>query len=113
MMKDPTIFVRHMLESIFRIEDYIAGIDRRIFLEQKGIQDSVIRRLEVLGEAAKNLPEDVRAAHPEVPWKKIVGMRDILIHGYFGVDLNLVWKVATEELAALRTHLEQMLKDLL
>jgi uncharacterized protein with HEPN domain len=89
MRKDPLIFIEHILESIEDIEEYTQGSTREDFMNSKKTQDAVIRRIEIIGEAAKNLPEEVKKSHSEIPWKRMSGMRDILIHGYFGVDLGL------------------------
>ena len=88
MKKDPLIFLEHILESIKDIEEYVRGTTREEFMNSKKTQDAVIRRIEIIGEAAKNVPEDIKKHHPDIPWKRMSGMRDILIHGYFGVDLG-------------------------
>jgi uncharacterized protein with HEPN domain len=71
----------------------------------------VVRNLEIIGEAVKQVPELIREAHPDVPWKKIAGLRDILIHAYFGIDLELIWDVTTSKLPALETSTIQILQD--
>lgn len=87
MKKDPKIFLEHILQSIEAIEDYVKDLTKDDFLNSPIVQDAVIRRIEIIGEASKNLPEDFKNEHPEVLWKDIAGMRDILIHKYFGIDL--------------------------
>ena len=83
------MLVEHVLESIERIEEYTAGVTKEEFLKSTLLQDAVIRRLEVIGEAVKNMPEEIKARYPDVPWRQIASMRDVLIHKYFGVDLEL------------------------
>jgi len=75
------------------------------FLGSVLLQDAVIRRIEIIGEAAKNLPRDFKEKRPDVPWKKMAGMRDIIAHEYFGVDIKLTWRVATEDLPRLKADL--------
>lgn len=112
MKKDPLVFIEHILESIETIEEYTKGITKEEFINSKKTQDAIIRRIEIIGEAAKNVPEDVKKNFPNIPWKRISGMRDILIHGYFGVDLGLTWKVASEEIRDLRKKVMKVKKDL-
>lgn len=77
------------------------------------MQDSIIRRIEIIGEAVKNLTEDVRNEHPEVPWKKIAGMRDMLIHEYFGIDLELTWEVVQSDIPNLKKEILRIKSELL
>ena len=91
MIKDEKIFLRHIMESIENIEDFTKDISITEFQDSALIQNGVIRCLEIIGEAVKNIPDDMKKRYPEVPWKKIAGLRDVLIHAYFEVDLDLTW----------------------
>ena len=108
MTKDPSILLEHILESIILIEGYVAGISEDFFLADTGTQDKVIRRLSVIGEAASQLPETIRIAHSNVRWKEIIGMRNFLIHEYFGVTLSEVWLTVKRDLPELRKQVEHI-----
>ena len=105
MKKDVYVFIEHILESISLIETYVGGISKEGFLASTQTQDAVMRRLEIMGEAVRNLPPEFRDKHPEVPWRQIAGMRDVLIHQYFGVDLELTWTVVKRDLPELKQKL--------
>ena len=90
MKKDPIIFLEHIRESIEAIGSYMEGDDEQFFNDKK-VQDAVIRRLEIIGEAVKNLPQEFIKKHKSIPWSEIARMRDKLIHKYFGVDLDLTF----------------------
>ncbi len=110
MKKDVKIFLRHILESINRIEDFMKGVSREKFLKSNITQDAVIRRFEIIGEATKNIPRNFREKYPEIPWKRMAGLRDVLIHKYFGVDLNLTFKIAKKDLPELKEKILKILK---
>ena len=89
-MKDARIYLGHIREAIPDIEQY-ASVGHNVFMTDRMRQDAILRKLEVIGEAVKNLSEGVKQRRPEIPWRQIAGMRDRLTHDYFGVDLALVW----------------------
>lgn len=114
MKKDPKIFLFHILESIAEIENYIRGISKKDFFKDRKTQDAVIRRLEIIGEAVKNLPLDLKNAYHQIRWQEIAGMRDLLIHEYFGIDLNIVWLTAQKDIPFLKKQifkLSEFLKE--
>ena len=103
---DPRLYLTHILESIQLIESYVRGIDLPAFAQDQEKQDAVVRRIDIMGEAVKNLPAGLRRANPQVPWTRIAGMRDKVIHDYMGVDAELVWTVATSLLAELKNDVQ-------
>jgi uncharacterized protein with HEPN domain len=109
--KRDKIFIQHILESINLIEQYIEDKDQEDFLNIRQLQDSIIRRIEIIGEAVKNLTDDFKVKYNEISWREIAGMRDILIHQYFGIDLNLTWKTIKEDLPQLKENLNKILKN--
>jgi len=112
MKKNINIFLEHILESILLIEEYIKDKNESEFIKSKQLQDSVIKRIEIIGEAIKNIPNDFKENYNKIPWKQIIGMRDILIHQYFGVDLNLTWEVIEKDLPELKKQIKIIKKDL-
>lgn len=111
MKKDPNIFLTHILESIDAIEEYLRGVTEEKFHTSREKQDLVVRRLEIIGEAAKNIPEDFRKQYNTIPWKKMMGMRDVMIHQYFGINYNIVWDTTKNLLPKLRKQIEQFLEQ--
>ena len=109
MKKDPQTFIKHILESIEWIEKDIANLTEEQFKQNVPIQDAVMRRLEIIGEAIRNLPGDFKDQHPEISWDKPMAMRNLLIHNYFGVDLNIVWDTATQTLPEFKKQIIQLL----
>jgi uncharacterized protein with HEPN domain len=108
-VNDDLVYLAHVRDAIQRIEAFTSeGRDK--FLAEPMIQDAVIRNLEVIGEAVKGLSEKLRSANSDVPWKQIAGMRDVLIHHYFGVKLETVWQVVVEHLPPLRDRVQQLLR---
>lgn len=107
-MKDPQVYLRHILDSIDKILKFTES-GRESFLNDERTQDAVIRNLEIIGEAVRKIPAEFRDAHTEIPWKIIAGMRDKLIHDYFGVNLNIVWEAVERDLPDLRRRIESLL----
>lgn len=111
MKKDPKVFLNHILESIRYIEEYANGMNSAKFQKDRVTQDAIVRRLEIIGEAVKNLPASFKTKWPEVPWKQMAGMRDILIHEYFDIDLTLTWRVVTQELPLVKQKISIILNS--
>ena len=106
-MKEDRVYLAHIRDAIERIESFTSAGHER-FLTDAMVQDAVIRNLEVIGEAVKGLSEDLRLANPDIPWKQIAGMRDVLIHHYFGVKLETVWQVVVEHLPRLGERVREL-----
>jgi uncharacterized protein with HEPN domain len=99
--RDSEVWLDDILAAAEKIARYLDGLDRAAFSRDEKTADAVIRNLEIIGEATKQVPPDVRARAPEIDWQKVAGLRDVLIHAYFGVDLDIVWEVATAKVPPL------------
>jgi uncharacterized protein with HEPN domain len=102
------LYVKDILESIEKIENYIGGLEYEEFSKNTMVIDAVIRNLEIIGEASKYVPDDVRDNYPEIPWKRMIGLRNIVIHEYFGVDIEIVWRIITINLQEVKPFIEKM-----
>jgi uncharacterized protein with HEPN domain len=102
-------YLNDIREAIHRILTYTAGLTYPQFMEDIKTQDAVVRNLEIIGEATKNLSVNIRKSHSKVPWKELMGMRDKMIHHYFGINYEIVWTIAKEELAGLLPQIERIL----
>ncbi len=109
MKNDPSIYLEHIVEAIEAIESYSRGLTKSDFLQSPITQDAILRRLEIIGEAARNIPVSIRQKEKNIPWEDIVAMRNILTHEYFGVDLEVVWKTVKYDLPSLRSVVEKLL----
>ena len=106
MQEDDLLYVRHILDAARQLDDYVAGHTRADLDKQPMLRDSMIRQLEIIGEAAGRLSETLRGRYSDIPWADIVGMRHRLIHGYFNVNLDLVWEAAVRDVPELRRTLD-------
>lgn len=110
--RDVRLFVQDMLEAIDKIERYTSGLSFEQFEANNLVADAVVRNLEVIGEAVRHIPPNLLGRYPGVNWTRVVGFRNIVIHAYFDVDLQIVWTIATEGLPSLRVVLQQLVHDL-
>jgi uncharacterized protein with HEPN domain len=109
MSRDVSVYLEDMLEAIARVREYTVGFDQVRLAEDRRTFDAVVRNLEILGEAAKHVPDDVRALAPNVEWRRIAGLRDVLIHGYFHLAQKIIWDVVQHHLDPLEGSLRQLL----
>jgi len=112
MKRDLNLFLEDVLKNIELIERSVNSLTEFSFQKDEDKIDANIRRLEIIGEAVKNVPENFRKKYPEVPWKDIAGFRDILIHGYFGVELKRVWNIIKNDLPKLKKQVERILLEI-
>lgn len=108
MRKDDSIYIDHIFECIDKINIFCEGVDWLVFESNVMLQDAVIRNIEIIGEASKKLSNDFRIKNKNIPWSDIAGMRDKLIHDYFGVDVEVVWQTVTQDIPLL----EKLLKEI-
>lgn len=111
--REPKIFLEDILISIEKIERYtkdIKSVDD--FANNEMVVDAVLRNLEIIGEAAKNLPKVIYERYTDIPWKNIIGLRNIVIHGYFIVDLEIIWKIIKEQLPTLKNKIKAIIDNI-
>ena len=108
MKKEPLIFIKHILQNIEDIETFSKGLSKDNLEKDILRQKAIIRSLEIIGEAVRNLPDSFKKKHPETPWKDIIGTRDKMIHHYFGVDLDIVWEIIKEEIPKLKKQIKKI-----
>lgn len=111
MPRDYDDYLNDIIDAILKIEAFTKGMTFEVFKEDDKTVFAVIRAMEIIGEATKHIPEDVREQYPQVPWKAMAGMRDVLIHNYFGVNLETIWITAKEKIPSVESSLIKMLGE--
>jgi uncharacterized protein with HEPN domain len=112
MIRNHTLFIKDLLECINKIEDFVGEMSFDEFMNDEKTKSAVVREIEVMGEAVKNIPSSLRERYKDIPWNQIAKTRDKIIHFYFGVDYEIVWRVIRERLPEIKPSLEKMLKEM-
>ncbi len=112
MNKEARIFLLDIKECIEKIEEYMDNINKEQFFIETKVQDAILRRIEIIGEASKNIPAEFRETHPHVPWSKMARTRDRMIHAYFGINLERVWVIVKDDLPDLKKKIKIILEDM-
>lgn len=112
MKRDYKLYIKDMLDSILKIEDFVGDMNYKEFAEDDKTSSAVVRKLEIMGEASKNVQKEIRLKYKEIPWSDVAKIRDKIIHFYFGVDYEIVWKVIKERLPTLKRQLKRLLKEM-
>ena len=111
-MRDLRLYLRDILAAMVAVQAFVEKMDFETFVVDDKTTSAVVRKLEIIGEATKNVPRKIRQQYPQIPWRQMAGMRDKLIHAYFGVDYSLVWETVKDVIPPLLPIIEQILKDL-
>ena len=109
-MKDYSIYLADIIEAMAKIQRYTDGLTFESFAANEMVVDAVNRNLEIIGEAARSIPESIRNSNSQIPWQRMIGLRNIVIHEYFGIDLNIVWEIVRVNIPETRPLMEAMLK---
>lgn len=109
MPRDYKVYLQDILEASRKIRKYTSGLTFRSFASDEKTLDAVVRNLEVIGEACKKIPDEIRAHHPQIEWKRIASLRDILVHEYFGVDPEIIWDIVTNKLPTFEGQIADVL----
>ena len=112
MSRDPRLYLEDIEQACKKVQRFVAGLDQASFVADERTHDAVLRNLEVLGEAAKRVPPEIRAQMPEVPWRAIAGFRDFLAHAYFSLDDDIVWGAIQDEVPRLHEVVSAYLRSL-
>jgi len=112
MQREPSVSLEDILSAAVKIEKFTRGISYDDFVDNDLISDAVIKNILVIGEATKNITIEIKKMNPEVEWRKMAGMRDVMIHGYFSVNYRIVWDVVQNKIPPLRQQVEQLLKEI-
>ncbi len=110
-MRNQNIYLHDIIEAMKKIEEFVEGLTFEEFQKDDKTSSAVIRKFEILGEATKNISDDVRKKFSEIPWKEMAGMRDKLIHSYFGIDYKLVWSTIKNSIPKVKTVLKKILEE--
>ena len=108
----PNLYVHDMLDVINKIEKYIDNLTYEDFTQQGMLIDAILRNLEVFGEAAKGIPDNIKEEYPDIPWKRIIGLRNIVIHGYFGVDLENIWEIISKNIPEVKPAVVKLSQEI-
>ena len=108
-MKSDAVYLQHILEAIQQIALYTSEVSYEQFLQKRLVQDGVVRQLEIIGEASRNLSPEFRNSQSQIPWQQIIGLRNRVIHAYFEVNLTIIWEVVQNDLPTLREQLEPLI----
>jgi uncharacterized protein with HEPN domain len=112
MKRNHKLFVKDILDSIEKIEEFVGNMDFKNFIEDDKTKSAVVRKLEIIGEATKNIPKLIRQKYKELPWSDMAGMRDKIAHFYFGIDYEIVWKVVKERLPKIKPLIQNILNEM-
>ncbi len=112
MKRSDKLFLEDILECIDRIENYTQNLSYDDFVEKQMVIDAVVRNLEIIGEASKNIKDDARKKYKSIPWNRMIGLRNIIAHGYFGIDLSIVWRIITKNLPDTKPAIVEMYENI-